>query len=142
MIGENRCGMLRRHEEVMSRSLEIARRFKKERQTRGDCRFLISEMCAQGFCHAGAQGRAARRHQRRVKSILVERMYETITKRERPVRKLFFAYWPDEVVYAIESFKALLRFFRINLERFGNDRRIELVALNAGRHEQAKIFLI
>ena len=54
MVGEDTRGVLRRHQEVMSRSLEITRRLEKEREARGDSRFLIAEMCAQGFGHARA----------------------------------------------------------------------------------------
>src|SRR5207253_3268055 len=72
-------------------------------------------------------------------SILIEDVHESITNGQRAIGQFLFRDAPDEAVSAVEVFEALLDLEALRLQRAGQRRRVELVALDGGRGEDLAI---
>jgi hypothetical protein len=91
---------------------------------------------------AGAEHRASGGLQRRVQHVLIQHVHELVIQRQRAIGKFALFAAPDEHVDPLQSLEAILDFGGVHLRGFADDRRVELVTVDAGRQQQPAVVLI
>src|SRR6267378_3451739 len=65
-----------------------------------------------------------------IQNVLIERMRETVTYRQRPIRKVLFAQSGDQTVNLFKASELLLKVKLVNVEQLSNDCRKKLGSLD------------
>ena len=138
-VSHDQGGALRSEGEILHCARDVPRCLEQKRQLRGDLGLALAVVLEQRLRHGATERGAPGRREAAVERVLIQHVDEAVPQRQSPVGELLLSDRPHEGMDTVQLVQPVLRFRRIPLEHPGHDRGVELVALHAGRHQQAAV---
>ena len=139
LVGEHPERFLGRPQEEVGGPRAVAGGLEEQRQLGGHAATRLAVVLQERPRHGRTEGHLARGLEPLVKRILIERVDKRVAQRRRPIGQLVLAHAPHQAVNAVQHLQPLLHLRGVQGQDLGDHRRVELLALHAGRQEQAAL---